>query len=93
MDGSSIRMRTVLAALALVAALAGVSIAATGGEAMPGTRAVPAARPDRALLMSVAGVFITLSGYGIVGKKRPDSILDEDRFRRSQRICRVGGPW
>src|SRR5439155_22896850 len=69
MDGSSIRMRTVLAALALVAALAGVSIAATGGEATRGAPALPAARAARALLMGIAragGRLVAVGEHGLV---------------------------
>jgi hypothetical protein len=44
-----------------------------------------------ALLVSVAGVFLTLAGFGIIGRKQPLDILDEYRFRRSKHACRVGG--
>ena len=43
------------------------------------------------LLMSAAGVLVTLLGYGVIGRK-PRDMLEEEKQRTSRQFCRVGGP-
>jgi hypothetical protein len=45
-----------------------------------------------ALITSVIGVFVTLYGYGLLGRKRSVDMLQEDREQRNRKLMRVLGP-